>query len=87
MTERVVVGLEAVEVEEEEDERPLSGRGSGPLLQARDEAAPVRKTGQGVMKGLLGELLLQRRAFLDLGRQRRIGALKATPDAASQEDG
>ena len=38
------------------------------------------------MKGLLGEPLLQCRAFLDLGRQRRIGALKATPDAASQED-
>ena len=60
MAQRVVDGLEVVEVEEQDPDglgvvAPLSQR----LLEPVDEEGPVRQPGQRVVEGLPGELGLE----------------------------
>ncbi len=59
MTERVVVGLEAVEVEDDEPCRALFGRASDRDREIARELSTVRKPRQGVVRGLLVELVGQ----------------------------
>ena len=52
VAEAVVVGLEAVEVEEREQHGPLRGGLGGQPLEVGEQRAPVAEAGEGVGRGL-----------------------------------
>jgi len=56
MTEGVVVALEAVEVEEEDQQLMFFAGGREPLLQVGDQSTPIREARQLVVKSLVRKL-------------------------------
>src|SRR5207247_8788650 len=67
VTEAVVDRLEVVEVEEEDGESLSRATHPGQrVLQPIGEEGPVREAGEGVMEGLVAELVLERAPLRDV---------------------
>jgi len=65
VAERVVDGLEVIEVEEEHRDPALLATLHG-VIQDHPEGGAVRQVCEGVVKGLMGQLLFERLPFADV---------------------